>query len=74
MKTTSLNLTIYRLDFTAKVVDKNGHEEEERRQKEEAQNKQEEAIVLLLKNGVSAERISEQLNLSVDYIKSLLEK
>ena len=40
------------------------NQEEERRQKEEA-------ILLLLQNGISAERIAEQLNLPLAYVESL---
>jgi hypothetical protein len=46
--------------------------EEERKQKEDAQYKQDRAIILLLENGVSPQIISEQLNLSMTYIQSLL--
>ncbi len=47
-------------------------QEEAQRKQEEAQRKQEEAILLLLKSGVTPATISEQLNLSLDYILSLL--
>ena len=40
------------------------NQEEERRQKEEA-------ILLLLQNGISAEKIAEQLNLPLAYVESL---
>ncbi|MGB4960215.1 MAG: hypothetical protein WBO36_12120, partial [Saprospiraceae bacterium] len=46
-------------------------QEEALRKQEEALRKQEEAIVLLLKNGISPEVISEQLNLPIDFVKSL---
>jgi hypothetical protein len=45
--------------------------EEAQRQKEEAQRQKEEAILLLLRNGFSAQMISEQLNIPIDVIESL---
>ena len=48
--------------------------EEDRPQKEDAQRKQEEAIMLLINSGISPTTISEQLNLSLDYVLSLVKE
>jgi DNA-directed RNA polymerase specialized sigma24 family protein len=60
-------------EYEHRVITQTALYEEERRQKEEAQKKQEEAIILLLNNGISPHDISQHLNLSLDYVRSLVD-
>lgn len=61
-------------EYEERVLRQTALLEQAQRKQEEAQRKQEEAIILLLKNGLSAESISEQLNLPLAYVLSLNEE
>ena len=61
-------------EYEERVLRQSALLEQAQRKQKEAQRKQEEAIILLLKNGLSAESISEQLNLPLAYVLSLNEE
>ena len=58
-------------EYSLRLEEERRQKEEERRQKEEERRQKEEAILLLLTSGISSQKISEKLNLPLEFIEKI---